>query len=296
MLNNIDFIGDVHANEQLLIKLLKKLDYEKKNGVYKHPDNRLVCFLGDFINVGKENKAVISLIRKMYDNNNAIIINGNHEINLLILQLKYSIIKKNRIKKKYEIYSSLLNEFKTYDERKSLINWLNTLPILIKTDNFIAIHAFWDINHYNNISSIIHPFPNSQTAAECLINPYFAAKQELLDIINGKRITIESADYKQSFRFKWWSPYIGKSYKSIIISHKSENIPDIEISKQHLSELKVNYGNLPIFFGHYWLQTPPYLISEQLCCLDFGGSKGGFLSAYRYNEEKKLCPNNIFFI
>ena len=41
----IDLIGDIHGHADKLEELLLKLDYKKREGVYSHP-NRKVLFVG----------------------------------------------------------------------------------------------------------------------------------------------------------------------------------------------------------------------------------------------------------
>ena len=47
-----DIIGDIHGHADKLEELLNNLGYSKLHGVYQHPDNRKVVFLGDYIDRG----------------------------------------------------------------------------------------------------------------------------------------------------------------------------------------------------------------------------------------------------
>ena len=55
-----DLIGDIHGQANVLIQLLEKLSYTKKNNIWQH-ENRKVIFLGDFIDRGDQQKEVINI-------------------------------------------------------------------------------------------------------------------------------------------------------------------------------------------------------------------------------------------
>ena len=57
-----DLIGDIHGYADELVQLLETLGYKKVNGVYRHPD-RKVIFLGDFIDRGPKIRQVLEIVR-----------------------------------------------------------------------------------------------------------------------------------------------------------------------------------------------------------------------------------------
>jgi hypothetical protein len=48
-----DLIGDIHGYAERLELLLQKMGYSKRNGVYHHPE-RKVLFIGDYIDRGPQ--------------------------------------------------------------------------------------------------------------------------------------------------------------------------------------------------------------------------------------------------
>jgi predicted MPP superfamily phosphohydrolase len=82
-----DFIGDIHSHNNALELLLKKMGYEKKNGVYNHPV-RFPVFLGDYIDRGSNIKDVLHLVRSMQKNGSVIALMGNHEYNYLCYHIR----------------------------------------------------------------------------------------------------------------------------------------------------------------------------------------------------------------
>ena len=55
-----DVIGDIHGHAGALRRLLEKLGYVEKMGIYRHP-TRTVVFVGDFIDRGPEQKSVLEI-------------------------------------------------------------------------------------------------------------------------------------------------------------------------------------------------------------------------------------------
>ena len=80
--NNYDIIGDIHGHADELVALLKLLDYELANGVYRHP-SRKVIFVGDFIDRGPKIRETLQLVRSMHEAGSALAVMGNHEFNAI---------------------------------------------------------------------------------------------------------------------------------------------------------------------------------------------------------------------
>ena len=78
-----DIIGDIHGCCDELELLLDKLGYVKTDGVYAHPENRKVIFLGDFCDRGPRNADTLKLAMSMVNSGNAIAVPGNHDAKLL---------------------------------------------------------------------------------------------------------------------------------------------------------------------------------------------------------------------
>ncbi|MDE7213047.1 MAG: polynucleotide kinase-phosphatase, partial [Anaeroplasmataceae bacterium] len=78
-----DIIGDIHGCYDELELLLEKLGYVKTDGVYSHPENRKLAFLGDFCDRGPRNADVLRLVMDTVKAGNAIAVPGNHDVKLL---------------------------------------------------------------------------------------------------------------------------------------------------------------------------------------------------------------------
>jgi predicted MPP superfamily phosphohydrolase len=82
--SELDIIPDVHADIKRLTSTLSYLGYRETEQSWAHPEGRIAAFLGDFIDMGKHNAAVISLVRAMEGHGHAIAVMGNHELNALL--------------------------------------------------------------------------------------------------------------------------------------------------------------------------------------------------------------------
>ncbi|MFT9487399.1 MAG: metallophosphoesterase [Tepidibacillus sp.] len=75
----IDLVGDVHGCYEELIEGMKKLGYHKnKKGIYFHPKNRKLLFLGDMMSRGCYSLKVMRLVMDMVNETQAYAIDGNH--------------------------------------------------------------------------------------------------------------------------------------------------------------------------------------------------------------------------
>lgn len=68
-------IGDIHGYFHVLQQLLEKINYK--------PIQDQVIFIGDYINRGPESLKVVSEIKRMVEEEEAIALMGNHEYSLI---------------------------------------------------------------------------------------------------------------------------------------------------------------------------------------------------------------------
>src|SRR5690606_4871456 len=83
--NPLDIVGDIHGELTALQALMKQLGYDKHGN---HPMDRKLVFIGDLVDRGPDSDGVIQLVQSLIEAGNAYSILGNHEINLLIDDIK----------------------------------------------------------------------------------------------------------------------------------------------------------------------------------------------------------------
>ena len=78
----LDIIGDIHGEYCALTRLLKGLGYSDESGIFKHKERKAV-FVGDFIDAGYQQRALLDLVIPMVTKGDAHAVMGNHEFNAL---------------------------------------------------------------------------------------------------------------------------------------------------------------------------------------------------------------------
>ena len=62
-----DIIPDIHADIDRLTQTLSSLGYEVGSNAWAHPEGHIAAFLGDFIDMGRANRPVLTVVRTMHD-------------------------------------------------------------------------------------------------------------------------------------------------------------------------------------------------------------------------------------
>jgi len=299
-----DIIGDVHGYASLLKKLLLQLGYSKTENGYLHPARKAV-FVGDFVNRGPEIRKTLRIVRKMVENENALAILGNHEINAITYYLKDkdgSPLIKTPGKNFLALYKTI-NQFAEYQEEwKSHRKWMRELPLYLDLGEIRIVHACWSESAIellkitesegksrNSIFRKVCKKPKSPLG-KCVLKLTKGIDFKMpgdLKIINNKGVS------PQSFRMRWWEVPVGKTFEEMSFDSKFV-LPDYEIPKQVIPQIVPYPENAPVvFFGHYCRHEGPHIIKPNLCCVDSCVAGTRSLTAYRWNGEKVLDINNI---
>lgn len=300
-----DIIGDIHGHARELEALLLQLDYREVDGVYRHPKERKVIFLGDYIDRGPEIRRVLQVVRGMVDAGEALAIMGNHELNAL----RYHTSDGNggylraHSGSKLKQHAATLSQIAepSPDEWTDWLDWFAGLPLWLDLGPIRAVHASWNSEVKRQLKGI------GKLSGETL-RSYSIKKTDDYDaistIINGPEARLpephsfKTPDGKERFdiRTKWWEPIIGRKAKAIAYQGSVEDIPDVLLeSYPKITEVG---GHEPItFFGHYAvMEDQPEQILDNLACLDYGMAKGGLLVAYRWDGEAKLDASKFISI
>jgi hypothetical protein len=288
---NYDIIGDVHGHAEELEQLLQKMGYKLKNGIYDHPDERKVVFVGDYIDRGPKIRETLHIVKNMCDSENAYALMGNHEYNAVCFHTKDKenggYFRAHGFKEIQQHYETL-KQFKNFPEEwKLFLNWFKKLPLFIEFDNFRVVHAYWKDEHINWIKNNY----NNELTADFLKRATTKYSEEyniIEETLKGKEVSLENGNSfidkdgasRTACRFKWWLPLDQRKLKKDVLMHcpkaygESENTENNEI---------VYSSEKPVFFGHYWLQGEPVIENPTAICLDYSVAKDGKLIAYQLN-------------
>jgi len=302
--HGFDIIGDVHGCVNTLQKLLKKMDYQKVNGVFEHRSRKAV-FIGDIIDRGPHIREALHLVRDMVDRGSARTVMGNHEYNALLYCTRSQpktdppqyLREHNR--RNERILHETLEQFAHYQQEwHEFLQWFREMPVFIEEDHFRVVHACWDDQL---ISEFRKAYPDGVIDEEFLlasaVRRSFASRvmDRLLrgtDMPLPAGVTITSDDgYRRSFfRTKFWS-IDPQTYNDVV--YQPDQLP-LSLQQQAISQEEkkrlVSYGadEIPVFVGHYWLKGTPAPVRGNVGCLDYSAVKNGKLVAYRMDTEKQL--------
>lgn len=299
-----DIIGDIHGYATKLKQLLMIMDYtETKNG-WAHP-NRKVIFVGDYIDRGPEIRETLQIIKKMVDNGNAYAIMGNHEYNALAYhhQLPDGSFIRSHNKRHTSLHQATIDQFNDLqDEWKEWLQWFYTLPVFLELDELRAVHACWDSSHINTLKTSLAGTNGSLLTPEFLVFSYTEESDQyavVVETLKGKEFPLPEEHYwfnKDGFkrtrnRKKWWVHNPG-TYGDYLIDCP-EGLKTTTLDVQGFV-----YGakDLPVFFGHYWMNGVPEVLADNIVCLDYSVALNGKLVAYRFNGESKVNNKNFIYV
>ena len=299
-----DFIGDVHGYGLKLEALLKKLGYQKVNGVYKHSE-RKAFFLGDYIDRGPEIPLTLQIVRSMVESGNALALMGNHEYNALAFENSFDGKPlRPHLPRNINQYKETLDQFahdrSTYE---SHLKWFFELPLFHQTEDFCAVHACWDTDQ---VSALEKNLNGVQLDYDTLVESSKSGSKlhEQIEVtLKGKEIDLpedvffrdKDNNERTRVRIKWWKDPSNKNFKELALPYY-ESIPNVPVPAS--SDFGTIYGveEKPVFFGHYWLKGQPVIQRENICCLDFSVAKEGHLAAYRFDGEQVLDNDKIIYV
>jgi len=298
-----DIIGDIHGHARTLEALLDKLGYRLLDGVYRHPQRRMI-FLGDFVDRGPEQRRVLAIVRPMIDGGYALSVMGNHEFNAIAYATRHPVHgdylrpHADRNRKQHQAFlDAYAGDPIAYAD---VIDWLKTLPLWLDLAELRVVHACWDSKWIRklatpvmNESRLIHASDKNRWE--------FAALETLL---KGKEIPLrqglsfhdKDGNLRRQIRVRWWDQS-ATTYRTAYMGPASAitHIPDDEISGDHL----VEYARTdpPLLLGHYWMEGEPQILAPNIACLDYSVAKpGGKLLAYRWDGERTLSNDKFVWV
>jgi len=302
-----DIIGDVHGHATLLKKLLKAAGYKNSSSGLVHPDRKAI-FVGDFINRGPEIRKTLQIIRQMVNEGNAYAVLGNHEVNTILYYLK-DVSKGPLLMKESKRALSVaqtLQEFKKYpNEWKDYLKWLRELPLFLEMDNIRIVHACWK---ESNIEIIKNELSGSRIPKSVfrnlVLDPKSSLSQSILQTTRGIhhilppdiRIYDSRRRNHHFYRIKWWDEGTGKTFQQFSFESKF-TLPHFTIPPEILPEISPYPNDAPpVFFGHYCRGNGPFVIKDNVCCVDACIMDKKRLGAYRWDGETILSPEKMLFI
>lgn len=304
-----DIIGDVHGCASALRRLLEQLGYVEGTHGYVYADTdkpRQVIFVGDLIDRGDQVVETLAIAKAMWDNGQAQIVMGNHELAAIAWHTPYQQgFIRPRNERSYKQLKATLEQFANDPHQlPAYIEWFRQLPLFLEMDDFRVVHAAWD---QAMIDRYLALYGNAQLADEILFGaPEVGsfAQRFLERLTRGVSLSLPDGVHMLShegfpryrFRVKFWSD-VGQCYNDILFQPDPlpQDIGELPIRAEERAQL-LNYAETekPLFTGHYWLQGEPRLLKHNVACLDYSAVNHGLLVAYRIERGERTLSNQQF--
>jgi hypothetical protein len=301
-----DIIPDIHGQAEKLRVALKNLGWRRNGTKWLHSEpDRQIVFLGDFIDRGPENAAVIRIVRELMDAGRAQAIMGNHELNALHYHTAdpdTGAPLRVHDQDNLDQHESFLKEFPLgAPHTEDVLNWMKGLPLFIETDGFRAVHAAW-IQHA--IDDLRRQTGAGVLSEEQLIRAgrkgdkwydlvEAVAKGPEARLPHPHSFEDKGGKVRHHVRVKWWNGD-ARTWRQVAMSVPDINqLPAAPLPDDLLTAIYPD-DDLPVFFGHYWMSGEPELQSATALCLDYSAGKDGPLVTYEMTAgAKKLDASHI---
>jgi Calcineurin-like phosphoesterase len=295
-----DLVGDIHGHAGALHRLLHKLDYAEVEGVFRHPQRRMI-FVGDFIDRGPRQQEVLRIARSMCEAGAASAVMGNHEFNAIgwAAQNRAGEFLRSHSKKNASQHAKFLRQIEEDSaDHKDALSWFRSLPIWLDLPGFRVVHACW----HEPSRQALKPFldETGRLTDEGILESYrhgseaHAAVEILLKgpeerLPDGVHFSDKDGHKREEVRLCWWDQDATTFRKAALeMDGREDEIPDSKLpSDYRYFEAK------PVFFGHYWLNGHPAITAPNAACLDFSVAKEGYLTAYRWSGERVLTEDSL---
>ncbi|TGD41447.1 metallophosphoesterase [Pseudotabrizicola sediminis] len=303
-----DIIPDIHGQAIKLEVALAALGWRRWALSWAHPDpDRMIVFLGDFIDRGPDSRSVLKTVRELVDSGKAKAIMGNHELNALhyhTLDPYDGHPLRSRGRKNTQQHQAFLAQFPLDDpQTRSALEWMHSLPMFLEEDGFRAVHACWDDASIGRLKDLTE---NGVLSEQQLIlaagrgNPdeMFTLAERIAKgpehpLPDGYSFTDSDGTERHRVRLKWWYA-TARNWRDIAVSVPFiDDLPDTDLP-QTVTARTYPTDAPPVFFGHFWLRDTPLLQAQNALCLDYSAGKDGPLVSYVLSDlAEPLTLENI---
>lgn len=296
----IDIIPDIHGQIAKLRAALDALGWRRGPAGWVHSDpERSIVFLGDFIDRGPENRAVIHLVRDLIDSGKARAIMGNHELNALHFHTAHPMTGqplRTHSDKNLRQHGSFLAEFPVgARETREALSWMRSLPLFLEEKGFRAVHACWTQRSIDRLRAFTASGVLSEDQLIRTADPsdeLFHLAEEITKgpehrLPEGFSFSDKDGTRRDHIRLKWWNAG-ARIWPDIAISVPVlDDLPVAPLPETLMAQTYPTQER-PVFFGHYWLSGIPVLQGPNALCLDYSAGKDGPLVTYELHLGETL--------
>jgi hypothetical protein len=243
-----------------------------------------IAFLGDFIDAGNSvdmpnDASVLRKVRSLVDNQGALAVMGNHELNAILFHRrdKKGAPLRRHSSKNVSQHASFLDDigFAT-PAAIEWTEWFLNLPLWIELDGLRLVHACWD---EASIDVIRERRADGRLRVEdleevALKQSSFAKAVESLT--SGPEVLLpdefwfhdNKGNRRREVRLAWWKPQQGTWRELALAVPKVQQLPDTPVIGTEAIRI---YGEdqMPVLVGHYKMKGDPIIEVGQAACLDY---------------------------
>jgi hypothetical protein len=304
-----DVIGDVHGQGGKLRALLGAMGYRERHGTWRAPPGRQAVFVGDLIDRGPEQLAVLEIVRRMVEAGQARVVLGNHEFNAIgFLERspksgKHYRPRSDRNRAQHARFLAEVGEDSAL--HREWVDWFKTLPLALDLQGIRVVHGWWDSASVEALERVRPAHDDSPMSAAFLeachdeASPLKLARKRLTcgvewDLPEGSTIVSKEGQHHPEARIAVWRHWTDRLREVALVPQGSlESVPDIAIPE----ELRMPpVEGAPIMFGHHWFSGPVRLETPKVACLDWSAAKDGPLVAYRWDGEAQLKHDRLIAV
>lgn len=301
-----DIIGDIHGRMDKLHGLLTLLGYRHNGVFYAPPSGHQAIFVGDFIDRGGAQLAVLETVFAMLDHGAAQAVMGNHEYNALMYAHPHpdnSGYCRPHTAHNIAQHQAFLDEipFGSQLHRYWLTRFFE-LPLWLSLPKFHVVHATWDSAAMQTLSPILDAraclSPNALSAimGDTVL---FDAMESVLkgvesDLPDGVYYHDKNGQRRTRTRLNWWQGTLSHQLLSAVACLPTATLntlpPDATTGVIDF-QLK---SDRPVFIGHYWFDGAPALLANDIVCMDYSAATTGHLTAYRFDSDNPTLSSANF--
>lgn len=292
-----DIIPDIHGQSSKLDALLEALSWRRTAAGWSNdaPARELI-FLGDFIDRGPDNAAVLRTVRSLVDSGKAHAVMGNHELNAIHFHTPDGVTTgaylRPHTEKNLHQHAAFLSEFPLgAPETEDAIAWMRSLPLVFETDHIRAVHACWA---EESIAALRTVAPDTVLSEAQLVraalktDPLHAVvevttKGPEVDLPNGFSFRDKDGVERHEVRLQWWKHGAATWSELAMCVPDAGELP-VTAPSAKVTDISYPMAAKPVFFGHYWLSGAPVLQAPNALCLDYSAGTDGPLVAYRIDD------------
>ncbi len=250
-----DIIPDIHADITRLETTLEGLGGDAR-----------LAFLGDFIDAGNNHagsndEAVLQRVRGLVENEGAIAVMGNHELNAILYHTLGvdGVPLRDRSDKNTAQHRCFVERFGvSTPQALAWVDWFQTLPLWEERDGLRLIHACWN---QPDIDLVAERRPDGRLAPEDL--PEIAAEQTdfakaVKRLITGPELKLPEGAVFQDFkghprehvRIAWWRADAATWKEAALSVGNVDELPSGNLPEDRDVALYPR-SEPPVLVGHY---------------------------------------------